>query len=130
MSLLLSPKEIPPSIIYLTPRSLSSENSLPASRERKTRGRGQTRSIFIAEPRPLSVIMLSLSTYYEDQVRKGSKSTFKNFNLARYGSLCLSLIPALRRPKHKDHEFKASLGYIVRPCLKKLILGWILITPQ
>jgi hypothetical protein len=29
------------------------------------------------------------------------------------------VIPALGRLKQKNHGFKASLGYIVRPCLKK-----------
>jgi hypothetical protein len=28
-------------------------------------------------------------------------------------------IPSLRRVKQENHELKASLGYIVRPCLKK-----------
>jgi hypothetical protein len=32
----------------------------------------------------------------------------------------MSLILALRRPKQKDCKFKATLGYIVRLCLKKL----------
>jgi hypothetical protein len=29
------------------------------------------------------------------------------------------VIPAHRRLKQENHEFKASLGYIVRPCQKK-----------
>jgi hypothetical protein len=33
--------------------------------------------------------------------------------------LYVILIPAIQRPRQKDHEFKASLGYIRRPYLKK-----------
>jgi hypothetical protein len=32
---------------------------------------------------------------------------------------CIPVIPTLTRLKQKDREFKASLGYMVRLCLKK-----------
>jgi hypothetical protein len=32
----------------------------------------------------------------------------------------MSEIPALKRLRLEDHEFKASLGYRARPCLKKI----------
>jgi hypothetical protein len=32
---------------------------------------------------------------------------------------CISVIPALRRQRQEDLEFKASLGWKVRLCLKK-----------
>jgi hypothetical protein len=31
----------------------------------------------------------------------------------------MPVIPALKRLRYEDHEFKASLGYIVKHCLKK-----------
>jgi hypothetical protein len=31
-----------------------------------------------------------------------------------------ALIPELGRLRQEDHEFKVSLGYITRPCLKKV----------
>jgi hypothetical protein len=32
---------------------------------------------------------------------------------------CIPVIPALKRWKQKDQEFKASMSYMARPCLKK-----------
>jgi hypothetical protein len=35
----------------------------------------------------------------------------------------MPIIPALGRLWQEDHEFRASLGYIARPCLKKRKVG-------
>jgi hypothetical protein len=32
----------------------------------------------------------------------------------------MAVIPAVKRLWQEDHEFKASLGYIARPCLKQI----------
>jgi hypothetical protein len=37
----------------------------------------------------------------------------------------MSVIPALRRLRKEDCKFKASLDYLVRPCLKKTQKAYI-----
>jgi hypothetical protein len=39
-------------------------------------------------------------------------------------------IPAFGRLRQEDHEFKASFGYIVRPCLKIKPAGHQWFTPE
>jgi hypothetical protein len=41
----------------------------------------------------------------------------RDSNEAGHSRPCL--IPALRKQKQKDHQFKVNLGHIARPCLKK-----------
>jgi hypothetical protein len=41
------------------------------------------------------------------------------FNKKSWVCRCTSAIPALRKLRQKNYEFKANLGYIVRPYLKK-----------
>jgi hypothetical protein len=46
-----------------------------------------------------------------------SRTSFMNCVLLAWGYM--PVIPALRRQRHEHGEFKASLGYTVRSCLKK-----------
>jgi hypothetical protein len=45
---------------------------------------------------------------------------------------CIPVLPALRKMRKKDLKFKASLGYVPRPCLtekrERTALGWELQT--
>jgi hypothetical protein len=36
---------------------------------------------------------------------------------------CTPIIPALRKVRQEDCEFKASLGYTAKPCFKKKVLS-------
>jgi mannose/fructose/N-acetylgalactosamine-specific phosphotransferase system component IID len=47
--------------------------------------------------------------------KKKSRNSFRNSRVL----WCISIIPALRRLRKEDHESKASVGHISRPCLKK-----------
>jgi hypothetical protein len=35
------------------------------------------------------------------------------------GAVVHTIIPAFGRLRQEDHEFKTSLGYVAKPCLKK-----------
>jgi hypothetical protein len=45
--------------------------------------------------------------------------SFKDTKLNNKEQPGILIIPALRRLQQEDHEFKASLGYIVRSCFKE-----------